>query len=56
MSISAGEMLGLAMIVGSITGVTVGLLVPHLAERFRRRHPHSLLLPAIEAALSAAGP
>ena len=25
------------MIVGSITGVAVGLLVPHLAERFRRR-------------------
>ncbi len=37
MSISAGEMLGLAMVVGVITGVAVGLLVPYSVERFRRR-------------------
>lgn len=37
MSISAGEMLGLAMVVGLITGVAVGLLVPYSVERFRRR-------------------
>ena len=37
MSISTGEMFGLAMVVGVMTGVVAALLVPRLVELFRRR-------------------
>lgn len=54
MSISAGEILGLAMVLGLITGVAAGLLVPRLVERFRcRLLRHERLAATLEHWVSA---